>query len=1649
MFRLKNKYFARILNLVVLPKKNKVKKILHFCFICIVVICNYNTILAQQIAINDNVTIQQLIEDNLVEGCVEISNVVSTVNGAASGFSSFAEFDRAGSNFPFQNGIMLSTGNAASGGNTLNTNVLSEGTNDWGADSDLENALGITNTINATSIEFDFISISNQVSFNYLLASEEYTGVNPCFFSDGFAFLIRETGSTAPYQNIALIPGTSTPVNTSTVRDEVVGICEASNNQFFAGQNLGDTNYNGRTTVLTASTAIIPYVQYHIKLVIADQGNDRTLDSAVFIEGDSFKILDLGDDITTCSTAVTLDANINNPTSTYEWFVDNSTTPISGATNPTLVVTQTGTYKVEITNQLNDSSDCIEEDEIVVTLSSEEAITPISDFVVCDDLSGDQTETFDLSTKNAELDVVISEIPFTTYSISYHFSDSEARNNSGAITAPFQNSINPQPIFVRIEDLDSGCFAYTNFDLVVNIIPNITNPTPLEVCDSDSQPDGLTLIDLTQKNDEITGSIANFIVSYHFNAIDATTGDNPVPDPTAYSNINSTDNLFIRVVNIQTGCFNTSTLTVEVTTSPIINRETEFLDACDLDQDGSATFNLTEAIPNILDGLTDMVTVTFHESFQDADNDENAIVNVTNYQNITPNVQLIFVRIEDNNTGCASITFIEIHTNLLVTGTNTGDFALCDDESNDGVINFNLAVIETQIANDLPNIVVNFFESQTDLDNNTALPKNVPYPASNPTTLLITIGNGVCTEVAEINFVVNPVLIFNQVGRQEYCDDDDDGIISIELATFNDLITGGNTDFGVRYYPTESDAEDNTNQLPPFYQNTTRIETLYTRIENEDTGCTTIKSFEIEIISAPTITEPQPFIICDDDQDGFSVVNLDSKISEIVTNPSGLTIDFFTDLNNAETNTNSISASDRVAYNTNTQTVFVRIENPTTFCFNIATLEIIVNTLPVFESISNFQTCEDDGDNRAEFLFSDKDAEILNGQIGKEVLYFEDATFSTPIDKNTLYTNITSPQTIYIRVQNITDPSCFGTDMFTIEVGANPVYTPPTPFLECDDLSNDAISLFDLNEKINEINQNGTQNNNISFHLNIEDAENNNNPQPLLFTNTLNPQQLFARITSNGSQCTIIEGFGINVLSAPNLSNAEPLELCDTDYDEQTIFNLENAQYDNFDRIQTGVEVFYFENESDVENNALSIANPTTYFSSSKTVFIKVLNTLTTCFTVLPLELIVNPPPAINFINSIRICDNDTNTYDLLEANNFFVDNPDLVNITYHNTSTDAVNNTNPITQNLFNYTASNHTFFVRIENPLTGCIITTSFILQINQNPIANSPINIVECDDDFDGFKQINLSQNNNTILGAQTPTDFSVHYYNEDITNAENDRNRLNNLHNTFNGETIFVRVQNNRTGCFTVTQFNVTINPLPIIPIDDIEPLCLDELPMVISANTGNLTDSYLWDNGQTTPEVTFQITDLGMHWVDVTTQNNCTLRKEFNLIESEKATITVTPTVNFADPNRITVNIETNAIGNYVYILDEFDGGEPQTSNIFNNVTFGRHFVTVRDLNGCMDETREVFVFDIPKFVTPNNDGDFDTWHIIGANQLPGTIVYIFNRHGKLLKTLPHTSNGWDGTFNGQNMPSDDYWYSADIIQNGQAFNIRGHFALKR
>jgi gliding motility-associated-like protein len=1608
---------------------------------------------SQQIVVDGSVGLQQLIEDNLVKNsCVDITNITSSVNGSASGFSSYAYFERGPSNFPFENGIMLATGNATSGGNSPITPILSEGSTSWGTDPDLEVALGISNTLNATSIEFDVMSISNQLQFNYLLASEEYFGINPCQFSDGFVFLIKPTGSSGPYQNIALVPGTSTPVNTNTIHDEIYGVCPAQNAQYFDTYGNPDTNYNGRTTVLTASATITPNVQYHIKLIIADQ-TDGTFDSAVFIEGNSFKILDLGPDIATCASSTTLTADIQNALASYAWYLNGTLIP--AAISPTLNVIQSGTYKVEVSVPFN-SINCVEDDEIEVVLNTEEPIPPISNYELCDE-NGNGIREFNLITKNIEVTNAVGNT-FSNFTFSYHYTLEDARIPSNEITTPISNTGSPTPIYVRIEDLDSDCFAYTTFDLIVNSIPDIGIPTDLEVCDSDDFPDGSAIIYLTDKDDEITNGQSNFVVSYHSSLAEANNGNNPIQSPTINTNLPSST-VYVRVIDTQTGCVNTaSSFNINVTISPIVVRDTRYLDACDQDHDGFATFDLTQVINDIEGGLSG-VTTTFHESYADADSGDNPILNPTNYQNTNFEEQTLYVRVQDDVTGCASIVPLEIHTNLLLTATDTGDYALCD---NNEIINdtlpFNLNSIETFIANDLPfPISVTFYDSPEARDAGApAISNSMAYETLSPKILYIKIENTDtgCFEMSEITLLINPVLLFNRADPLPYCDTDDDGIVDIDLHTLDGIVTNFNTSFSATYFTSAIDAENNANEIS-FFTNTTSVETLYARIENIASSCHTVNSFEIEVVVAPAANTPLDIIICDNDQDGFSIINLDAKISEAVSDRTGLNISVHTSFDDANTDSNPIPNSDLTAYNSNTQTIYIKVEDAisSTRCYAIVSFEVIVNTLPNFPVISNYQICAPNGNTTADFLLVDKDVEILNGQTGKEVFYFEDPAFTIPIDKNSNFTNSFSPQTVYVRVENITDSNCFGTSSFVLQVSPDPVYNPIIDYLVCDDASNDGKNTFDLVAKRNEIAQGSTDNLNISFHLTRMQAEGNLSPLPAQYTNAVNPQTLFVRIESNDSFCSVIEELGINIIAAPDISQVTaPLIECDTDYDGFTPFNLENADFEINDRVQSNLIINYFENLSDINqndglDNSNEITNPTTYISNSKTVYIKVANTLTSCFSVIPLELQVNLPPPTNPIGTIPICDNDTDTYDLSLVDNMIVNSINGVTISYHNTQNDADTNINAI-HGLFNYTASSHTLYVRVSDNTTSCFITSIFVLQINQNPVANKAPDLISCDDDFDGFVQFDLSANTNAIVGSQDPSNYTLTYYSS-LTDAETKANPLNYLHPAYNGEIIYVRLENSNTGCYDTSDFAIRVNPLPIIPINDIVPLCNNDIPLVIDAYTGNTNDTYLWSTGATTPQIILNdASEIGDYWVTVTTphviSDDCSYTKVISIIESEVAIINFTTTVDFADPNSITVDI--SGIGDYVYILDD---GEPQTSNVFNNVTFGVHLVTIRDLNGCDDVTKEVVVIDIPKFFTPNNDSVFDTWHIVGIEQLPGTVVYIYNRYGKLLKTLPDSIKGWDGTFNGQNMPSDDYWFVAKVKQNGESFDVKGHFALKR
>ncbi|MGJ8665515.1 MAG: choice-of-anchor L domain-containing protein [Patiriisocius sp.] len=378
---------------------------------------------SQTIIVNDPAdpqsafTAEELISEVLVSGnsCVDITltDLFDNPNGATNNAEkSWGYFKNNNTSFPFQEGIILSTGFATSAQGPNDNGGTSDGDQfSWLGDSDLTTILNNEygdneDTFNATVFEFTFSSSLSEVEFEFIFASEEYEDQWECTqdFRDGFAFLVSGPGipndSGAPFggTNIASVTGSNNvPVTTASIHADYF-TCGFENPgvnffpEFYVSNedanNTNEIQFDGLTSTLTTATvSIVPNEIYTIKMVIADRG-DGGFDSAVFLNAGSFNIgnVDLGDDITlgdpeaVCEgDVITLDAG-NNPNGDYQWFKDNVLIP--GETNSTLDVSETGLYRVDLT--FPQSPDCLISDEKLVEFFSNPEFELGPDQLVCE-----------------------------------------------------------------------------------------------------------------------------------------------------------------------------------------------------------------------------------------------------------------------------------------------------------------------------------------------------------------------------------------------------------------------------------------------------------------------------------------------------------------------------------------------------------------------------------------------------------------------------------------------------------------------------------------------------------------------------------------------------------------------------------------------------------------------------------------------------------------------------------------------------------------------------------------------------------------------------------------------------------------------------------------------------------------------------------------------------------------------------------------------------------------------------------------------------------------------------------------------------------------------------------------------------------------
>ena len=284
---------------------------------------------------------------------------------------------------------------------------------------------------------------------------------------------------------MALIPGTNIPVKVTTVHAAISGACLPENEEYFDPFNDASSpiNYNGQTVILNAKANVTIGNTYHIKMVIADEGNFR-YDSAIFLQGGSFDFgIDLGNDrIFTNQNPVcfdenlTLDATDSSP-ATYKWYFNGN--PILGETNPTLsfspnyTSTMNGTYEVII----NEGSLCEKEGKINLEFTENLIIDQIT-YTKCDDDGVKNGITY-----FNPIDIVNMKTNLFTNLPSYYTVELfKLPTDTTPLTIPFYNTTPfSQVIYAKITN--SNCYDPIPITISVNVFELNTPSVEISICE--------------------------------------------------------------------------------------------------------------------------------------------------------------------------------------------------------------------------------------------------------------------------------------------------------------------------------------------------------------------------------------------------------------------------------------------------------------------------------------------------------------------------------------------------------------------------------------------------------------------------------------------------------------------------------------------------------------------------------------------------------------------------------------------------------------------------------------------------------------------------------------------------------------------------------------------------------------------------------------------------------------------------------------------------------------------------------------------------------------------------------------------------------------------------------------------------------------
>lgn len=451
--------------------------------------------------------------------------------------------------------------------------------------------------------------------------------------------------------------------------------------------------------------------------------------------------------------------------------------------------------------------------------------------------------------------------------------------------------------------------------------------------------------------------------------------------------------------------------------------------------------------------------------------------------------------------------------------------------------------------------------------------------------------------------------------------------------------------FKVAYFASEANAVSHTNLLQSPYSLTPGTTTFFAKIyNNENTGCYSIKSFKVTLLSPFTAGQPEKYMICESPYDGTAQFNLALKNNEVLNglDASQFVITYHDEYGEAVAD---VGALPLLYTNANPQeTLYARLESSKNAnCFSVTSFVIGVVEQPVIGPLANLVEC---GRGVSVFDLTEKNEEVLGNLSPASFTvnyYLTEQHAQDGTNALTMPYFTTNDQTIYVAVRNLNTPSCTAISHFNLVVLPSLPTVLPRDLNECDDSSNDGIEVFDFEEQTSFLLQDQPSGAfEVTYHTSEAAALLGDNAVDG-FSNTTNPQTLYARVASGvDASCFEVRPFTITVHSQPTIAAPDNLQLCS----EGTSATVDLPSFNETvldGQPATDFTVTYHSSSGHAEQGINALPDVYQAMIGNHTLYARVENVHnTSCFAVVAFEIEVYPQPVLEMKTQYTLCENNT-----------------------------------------------------------------------------------------------------------------------------------------------------------------------------------------------------------------------------------------------------------------------------------------------------------------------------------------------------------------------------------------------------------------------